>query len=178
MAPAIVIQSAEKATQEEAMAKARKKVQSRRKSASRKTKAHRRLKAKTRVKARPKQRFALSHHREEDFDQGLRPYSAYRDLGIAPATGGMVQAHVIRMTKPFSADEVAIPHYHDVDFQMVYVLKGSFTSEFEGQGVHTFHAGSCWIQPPKIKHTVRGYSDDCELLEIVLPANFETVTLK
>jgi hypothetical protein len=25
---------------------------------------------------------------------------------------------------------------------------------------------------------VRGYSDDCELLEIVLPANFETVTLK
>ena len=160
------------------MAKARRKVQSRRKSASRKTKAHRRLKAKTRAKARPKQRFALSHHREEDFDQGLRPYSAYRDLGIAPATSGMVQAHVIRMTKPFSADEVAIPHYHDVDFQMVYVLKGSFTSEFEGQGVHTFHAGSCWIQPPKIKHTVRGYSDDCELLEIVLPANFETVTLK
>jgi len=163
---------------EEAMAKARKKVQSRRKSASRKTKAHRQLKAKTRAKARPKQRFVLSHHREEDFDQGLRPYSAYRDLGIAPATGGMVQAHVIRMTKPFSADEVAIPHYHDVDFQMVYVLKGSFTSEFEGQGVHTFHAGSCWIQPPKIKHTVRGYSDDCELLEIVLPADFETVTLR
>lgn len=160
------------------MAKARKKVQSRRKSASQKTKAPRRLKAKTRAKARPKQRFTLSHHREEDFDQGLRPYSAYRDLGIAPATGGMVQAHVIRMTKPFSADEVAIPHYHDVDFQMVYVLKGSFTSEFEGQGVHTFHAGSCWIQPPKIKHTVRGYSDDCELLEILLPANFETVTLK
>ena len=159
------------------MAKARKKVQSRRKSASRKTKAHRRLKAKTHTKTRPKQKFTLSHHREEDFDQGLRPYSAYRDLGIAPATGGMVQAHVIRMTKPFSADEVAIPHYHDVDFQMVYVLKGSFTSEFEGQGVHTFHAGSCWIQPPKIKHTVRGYSDDCELLEIVLPANFETVTL-
>jgi quercetin dioxygenase-like cupin family protein len=60
---------------------------------------------------------------------------------------------------------------------MVYVLKGWFSSEFEGEGVHTFHAGSCWIQPPKIKHTVRGYSDDCELLEIVLPADFETVTL-
>jgi len=133
--------------------------------------------AKARSRRKP-QRFTVSHHREEDFDQGLRPYSAYRDLGIAPATGGMVQAHVIRMTKPFSADDVAIPHYHDVDFQMVYVLKGSFTSEFEGQGVHTFHAGSCWIQPPKITHTVRGYSDDCELLEIVLPAEFETVTLK
>jgi quercetin dioxygenase-like cupin family protein len=129
-------------------------------------------------RARKPQRFIVSHYRDEDFDQGLRPYSAYRDLGIAPATNGMVQAHVIRMTKPFDAKEVAIEHYHDVDFQMVYVLKGWFSSEFEGQGVHTFHAGSCWIQPPKIKHTVRGYSDDCELLEIVLPANFETVTLR
>ncbi|HET8544979.1 MAG TPA: cupin domain-containing protein [Pseudolabrys sp.] len=134
--------------------------------------------AKERAKARPKHKFTVSHHREEDFDQGLRPYSAYRDLGIAPATGGMVQAHVIRMTKPFSTEEVAIPHYHDVDFQMVYVLKGWFQSEFEDEGVHTFYAGSCWIQPPGIKHTVLGYSDDCELLEIVLPADFETVTLR
>ena len=131
-----------------------------------------------RAKARPKHKFTVSHRREEDFDAGLRPYSAYRDLGIAPATGGMVQAHVIRMTKPFNEAEVAIPHYHDVDFQMVYVLKGWFSSEFEGEGVHTFTAGSCWIQPPGIKHTVRGYSDDCELLEIVLPADFETVTLE
>ena len=159
------------------MAKVRKKVQAQRKPARRKASARRAVKAKTRVKARPSHKFTVSHHRDEDFDQGLRPYSAYRDLGIAPATSGMVQAHVIRMTKPFSADEVAIPHYHDVDFQMVYVLKGWFTSEFEGQGAHTFHAGSCWIQPPKIKHTVLGYSDDCELLEIVLPADFKTVTV-
>jgi quercetin dioxygenase-like cupin family protein len=159
------------------MAKAKRKVKAA-KSKTRKARKKVAVKsAKTRTRRKP-QRFTVSHHREEDFDQGLRPYSAYRDLGIAPATGGLVQAHVIRMTKPFSADEVAIPHYHDVDFQMVYVLKGSFTSEFEGQGVHTFHAGSCWIQPPKIKHTVRGYSDGCELLEIVLPAEFDTVTVK
>jgi quercetin dioxygenase-like cupin family protein len=135
-------------------------------------------KSAARAKTRKPQRFVFSHHREEDFDHGLRPYSAYRDLGIAPATNGMVQAHVIRMTKPFTPEEVAIPHYHDVEFQMVYVLKGWFRSEFEGQGAHTFHAGSCWIQPPKIRHTVLGYSDDCELLEIVLPADFETVTLR
>ena len=155
------------------MAKARKKVQARRKPAGRKAA----VKAKMRAKPRPKHKFTVSHHREQDFDQGLRPYSAYRDLGIAPATGGMVQAHVIRMTKPFSTEEVVIPHYHDVEFQMVYVLKGWFRSEFEGEGAHTFQAGSCWIQPPRIKHTVLGYSDDCELLEIVLPADFETVTL-
>ena len=149
------------------MAKARKK-------ASKKTPP--RKSAKT--KARRPQKFTVSHHRDEDFDQGLRTYSAYRDLGLAPATGGLVQAHVIRMTKPFDAKDVAIPHYHDVEFQMVYVLKGWFKSEFKGYGVQTFRAGSCWIQPPKIKHTVRGYSDDFELLEIVLPAEFETVTLE
>jgi len=165
------------------MAKARKKVQARSKSSSRKavatkTKARRAVKAKTRAKARPKHKFAYSHHREEDFDQGLRAYSAYRDLGLAPATQGMVQAHVIRMTKPFEEGEVSTPHYHDVEFQMIYVLKGWFRTEFEGEGAHTFTAGSCWIQPPKIKHTVRGYSDDCELLEIVLPADFETVTIE
>ena len=60
---------------------------------------------------------------------------------------------------------------------MVFLLKGWFESEFEGHSVHTLRAGSCWTQPPKIKHTVRGYSDDCELLEIVPTADFATVTL-
>jgi mannose-6-phosphate isomerase-like protein (cupin superfamily) len=133
-------------------------------------------KAAKRAKSKP-QRFAFSHLREEDFDQGLRAYARYRDLGLAPATGGMVQAHVIRMIPPFRPEEVSTPHFHDVDFQMIYVLKGWMTTNFEGEGTHTFYAGSCWIQPPKIKHTVLGYSDDCELLEIVLPADFETVTL-
>ena len=157
------------------MAKAKRKAKATKTKAK---KAKNKIAAKTAKRAKRKpHKFTVSHHREEDFDAGLRAYSAYRDLGLAPATGGMVQAHVIRMTKPFTHGEVDVPHYHDVDFQMVFVLKGWFQSEFEGEGVHTFHAGSCWIQPPKIKHTVRGYSDDCELLEIVLPAEFETVTL-
>lgn len=123
-------------------------------------------------------KFSFSHPREEDFEQGLRSYAKYRDLGIAAATHGMVQAHVIRMIPPFRPEEVSTPHYHDVDFQMIYVLKGWMTSEFDGEGAHTFYAGSCWVQPAKIKHTVLGYSDDCELLEIILPADFKTVTLR
>ena len=167
------------------MAKAKRKAKATKAKAKRSTKKvaaksakhERRISGKTHKPRKP-QRFTVSHHREEDFDQGLRTYAKYRDLGIAPATGGMVQAHVIRFIPPFRPEEVSTPHYHDVDFQMVYVLKGWIKSEFEGEGVHTFYAGSCWIQPPKIKHTVLGYSDDCELLEIVLPADFETVTLE
>ena len=117
--------------------------------AKRKTKADPVKASKSKVKTAagrwPRQHFTVSHLREEDFDPGLRPYSAYRDLGLAPATGGKVQAHVIRMTKPFDRDKVAIPHYHDVEFQMVYVLRGWFSSQFEGHGTHTFKAGSCWL---------------------------------
>ena len=95
------------------------------------------------AKPRPKHRFSVSHHRDEDFDQGLRTYAKYRDLGIALATNGMARAHVIRLIPPFRPEEVSIPHYHDVDFQMIYVLKGWYKTEFEDEGVHTFEAGSC-----------------------------------
>ena len=145
--------------------------------ANRKANVRSAVKAKTRAKKRPKQRFTVSHLDEADFDQGLRSYAKYRDLGLAPATGGMVQAHVIRMIPPYRPEDVATPHFHDVELQMIYVLKGWYKTEFEGEGVHTFHEGACWLQPPRIKHTVLGYSDDCELLEIVLPAEFETVML-
>jgi len=135
-------------------------------------------KPKTRAKARRKHTFTVSHHREDDFKTGLRRYAHYRDLGMNAATGGMVQAHVIRFVPPCRPEEVSKRHYHDVDFQMVYVLKGWIKTELAGQGTHVMRAGSAWIQPPRIEHVVLDYSDDCEVLEIVLPADFETVELE
>jgi hypothetical protein len=125
-----------------------------------------------------KQTFVASHLSANAFESGLRRYAKYRDLGIAAATNGLVRAHVIQFVPPFVPAEVSKQHYHNVQFQMVYVLKGWMKSEFEGQGAITMREGSCWIQPPKIKHTVLGYSDDCEVLEIILPADFETVELE
>jgi mannose-6-phosphate isomerase-like protein (cupin superfamily) len=126
----------------------------------------------------PTQRFTVSHLREEDFKGGgLRDYAVYRDLDVAAATTGLAQAHVIRLTRPWTPD-VGKWHYHSVTFQLIYVLKGWIRGEFDGYGEHVFRAGSCWLQPPGIKHSVRDYSDDVELLEIILPADFETVTLK
>jgi Cupin domain len=139
-----------------------------------------RPKARSRSQSRPvpSQRFTASHYREEDFKTGLRAYAKYRDLGISGATDGMVQAHVIRFAPPFRAEEVSKRHYHEVDFQMVYVLKGWIKTEFDGVGEMVMREGSCWIQPPRIEHAVTGYSDDCEVLEIILPADFKTVELE
>jgi hypothetical protein len=134
--------------------------------------------SKTRAKPRPKHSFIASHHREKDFKIGLRRYAKYRDLGMNEATKGMVQAHVVRFVPPCRPEEVSKRHYHDVDFQMVYVLKGWIKTELEGEGTHVMRAGSCWIQPPRIEHVVLDYSDDCEVLEVVLPADFKTVELE
>jgi len=120
------------------------------------------------------QRFTVSHLREKDFlASGLRPYALYRDLGIEKATNGLAQAHVIRLIPPCT-DEVRERHTHNVEFQMVYVLKGWIKNELEGQGEQLMKKGSCWLQPPNVKHTVLDYSDDCEMLEIIIPADFTT----
>ena len=134
--------------------------------------------ARTRRRARPSQRFVVSHHREEDFQVGLRAYANYRDLGIARATNGLVRAHVIRFVPPCRPEEVSKRHYHDVEFQMIYVLKGWIKTELDGQGAIVMQAGSAWIQPPRIEHVVLDYSDDCEVLEVILPADFATVELE
>ena len=42
---------------------------------------------------------------------------------------------MIRMTDPFSDDQRQ-KHHHNVEFQLIYVLKGWFKNEFEGEGIH------------------------------------------
>jgi mannose-6-phosphate isomerase-like protein (cupin superfamily) len=123
------------------------------------------------------QTFVATHRKDAQFKTGLRTYAAYRDLLMEAATGGAVQAHVIRLLGKCDPKVVTIPHYHDVQFQMLYMLKGWMIGEYEGAGRIKMTAGSCWIQPAGIHHQVIDYSDGCEMLEIILPAQFETVEL-
>lgn len=120
-------------------------------------------------------RFSVSHAATSLFrDDGLRPFFQYRDLGIRAATGDKVVAHVIRAKPGMTAQPER--HHHAVEFQMVYVLKGWIRFHYEGVGEVTLEPGSCVHQPPGIRHTELGHSDDLELIEIVLPAEFATVT--
>ena len=145
-------------------------------------------KAPARAKAAPKpgkppkvvwkpQTFMASHLKDALFKTGLRSYAAYRELGVENATGGAVQAHVIRLLGKCDPKVVSIPHYHGVQFQFLYMLKGWMIGEYEGAGRVKMCAGSCWIQPPGIRHQVIDYSDGCEMIEIILPAQFATVEL-
>ena len=123
----------------------------------------------------PRGRFHLSQPGGADWKPGLRGHFAYRDLGMADATGGKVLAQVIRATE--SCEEPGDRHVHELDFHMVYMLKGWARMRFDGVGEVRVEAGSCWYQEPGITHSVIEYSDDFELLEITVPADFETVSL-
>jgi quercetin dioxygenase-like cupin family protein len=123
----------------------------------------------------PKGKFHVSHERDTKWDEGLREFFAYRDLGMVGPTGGRLRAHVIRpVGKSQGAGDL---HYHTLDFQMVYVLKGWARVQFEGVGEVRFEAGSCMYQEPGIHHRVLEYSDDYTVIEITLPADFPTTTV-
>ena len=103
---------------------------------------------------------------------GLRPFFEYRDLGIAAPSEGKFHAHVIRAKG--AADAHTGRHYHELDFQMVFILKGWVKFEYEGVGEVTLRPGDCVYQPPGIRHSELGHSEDLELLEITSPARFAT----
>lgn len=116
--------------------------------------------------------FTVTHVQDAAFERGLRSFFEYRDLGIKQATDGRVVAHVIRAAAGTSFS--GQPHLHKTSFQLVYVLKGWIEFEYEGQGIVRLEAGSCVHQPPEIRHREVGHSDDVEMLEIVMPADFKT----
>lgn len=162
------------------MARARTKVAARAKKADVRRSAVRPTRAKTGAPQAGRQhKFVASHLAPGAFKaDGLRTYAHYRDLGIKDATRGMALAHVIRFVGQCDPKVVSKKHTHACDFQMIYVLKGQITTEIEGHGKHVMNAGDCWLQPQGIVHKVLDYSDGCEVLEVVLPADFETVELE
>jgi mannose-6-phosphate isomerase-like protein (cupin superfamily) len=148
-----------------------------RRSAARPTRA--KTGARTAAKVSRQHKFVASHLTPGAFKaDGLRSYAHYRDLGIKDATRGMAVAHVIRFIGKCDPRIVSKKHTHECEFQMIYVLKGTITTEIEGHGVHTMNAGDSWLQPQGIVHKVVDYTDGCEVLEIVLPADFKTIELE
>ena len=119
-------------------------------------------------------RVVVSHLAASSFRSGgLRSHYEYRDLGIAAATGGRVGAHVIRVA---DAHATSPPHTHALAFQMIYILKGWVVFDYDGTGEVRLEEGSCAYQPAGIRHAEIAHSEDLEILEITMPAEFTTAS--
>lgn len=118
-------------------------------------------------------KFSVTHENDTEFaGDGLRGFFEYRDLGIKDATNGKFGAHVIRAVP--GAHAIRNNHTHTLEFQMVYILKGWVKFWYEGVGEVVLKPGSCVHQTPGIVHREIEHSDDLELIEITLPAEFGT----
>lgn len=66
-------------------------------------------------------------------------------------------------------------HFHDVQFQIIYCLKGSAKLVYEDQGPpFIFSEGDCVLQPPFIRHRVLESYDDLEVIEFSAPSDHST----
>lgn len=96
----------------------------------------------------------------------------YRDL-IADRLGGKLIASHIRIVEGGEvADSV---HYHKIDFQLIYCLKGAIKVVYEDQGdAFWLKPGDCVLQPPEIRHRVLHAEAGSEVIELTSPAEHET----
>lgn len=120
----------------------------------------------------------FSHVKPQDtaFESGgLRDFFVYRDLGIAAATHGKVVAQLVRANQP--PEQGTGWHRHEADFHIVIMLKG-WARFMYGEQETLVEAGDCVHQAPGIAHYLFDYSPDMEYLEIVSPANFESIDVE
>ncbi len=120
-----------------------------------------------------KETVSITRADDTNFESGgLLEEIVYRDLGVREATGGRYSAHIMRAN---TSGRKVPRHFHKVDFQMAYVLKGWTRMWFEGRGEVTLKEGDCFVTRGGTPHEVYDWSDDFELLQVTSPAEYETV---
>ena len=96
----------------------------------------------------------------------------YRDL-IPDRLGGKLIASHIRIVEGGPVQDAV--HYHKIDFQVIYCLKGGIKVVYEDQGSPFWlRPGDCVLQPPGIRHRVLEAEAGSEVIEITSPADHET----
>ncbi len=116
------------------------------------------------------QRFCRSEAAKAVWTPWRLPGFEARDTGIGAASAGVASVRIARpMGRPPEAWAT-----HTADILFTFVRSGSMTLREEGPGVHALGAGDAYVIPPGMKTALTGCSDDLELLEVSLPADFET----
>lgn len=95
-----------------------------------------------------------------------------RETGIGAATAGVASVQVVRPAGVIGGQVTS----HSSDILFTFVLSGSVTLHGDGQGAHALSEGDACVVPPHLKTSLTDASPDLQLLEVSLPAEFETVS--
>jgi len=99
----------------------------------------------------------------------LRGFEA-RETGIGAATAGVASVQVARAVGTTGGEVTS----HTSDILFTFVLAGSVTLHGEEQDAHALGEGDAYVIPPYLKTSLADCSADVQLLEVSLPASFET----
>jgi quercetin dioxygenase-like cupin family protein/catechol 2,3-dioxygenase-like lactoylglutathione lyase family enzyme len=97
-----------------------------------------------------------------------------RETGIGKATAGVASVQVARPAGREHGQVTSQVSDHTADILFTFVLAGSVTLHGEGQGSHALTEGDAYVIPPLLKTALTDCSEDLELLQVSLPAEFET----
>ena len=89
---------------------------------------------------------------------------------IGEATGGVASVQIARSLGSTPGQVTS----HTSDILFAFVLSGSVTLHGDGQGAHALSEGDAFVIPPDLPTSLTGASPDLQLLEVSLPAQFET----
>jgi len=117
------------------------------------------------------QKFCRSEGKDAVWTKSRLAGFEMRETGIGAATGGVASVHVI---KPMTFPSTNVTS-HSSDILFGFLLAGAVTLRAEGQGVHELTEGDAFVIPPGLKTALTGVSPDLRMLEVSLPADFETV---
>ena len=120
--------------------------------------------------------FCLSKAKDAVYEPmtGYRDWLKIRDLGLSAATHGRYDAWVTRANEMGGATG---RHYHEYDFQIMFVLKGWVKMYYEGEGEFVLEAGDFVYHPPRHVHDFMDYSEDIEIFELASPANHHSIDI-
>ena len=127
--------------------------------------------------ANPERRFQgqrFVHHKAEEavWEPFRLPGFVARDTTIGENTGGVAGVHVAKKGAGTSGWTA-----HDADILFTFVMEGAMTLEGEGRDPHRLQAGDAFVIPPGMATRYGEATEDIQLLEVSLPASFETKAL-
>jgi len=93
-----------------------------------------------------------------------------RDIGISSATDGLAGVQVAHPVGQLQPEFVS----HDADLLFMFLLNGSAELNCDQMDSELLTAGDSFIIPGALKHSLSECSEDMDVLEVALPAVFNT----
>ena len=118
----------------------------------------------------------IDYASEARYSPGRRAFFKYRNLGVETASNGRARGY--QNTSIAGMLDSTGWHYHECDFQFVYLLKGELILEFEDGTAHHLSQGDSMFIPGGLRHNEIYVSEDKDSIEFSMPDKIGTVPVE